>query len=203
MPTGYTAKMYDGEDQGFPEFALRCARNFGALFELRDDPHTTIPVKIEPSPCHKKSLAAATEELSRWLSMSDEEVAEDLEQERRRRLTAEREAATQSLEVEQRYRAMLDEVEAWDPPTPDHVRLKEFMVEQITSSIKHDCGLKYKAQPMTYTPAEWRELRTASAIKSINYHKDGWAAEVDRAARSTAWVQALMSSLSPTKEKVS
>jgi hypothetical protein len=34
MPTGYTAKIYNGVPQTFEEFALDCARTFGALITL-------------------------------------------------------------------------------------------------------------------------------------------------------------------------
>lgn len=33
MPTGYTAKIHDGGSRTFPEFALECARAFGALIQ--------------------------------------------------------------------------------------------------------------------------------------------------------------------------
>ena len=38
MPTGYTYDLYDGKDIEFPDFVMKCARAFGALIEIRDDP---------------------------------------------------------------------------------------------------------------------------------------------------------------------
>lgn len=37
MPTGYTSKLYEGEEQTFEEFLLTCARAFSHI-ELRDNP---------------------------------------------------------------------------------------------------------------------------------------------------------------------
>lgn len=35
---------------------------------------------------------------------------------------------------------MLDQVQLWQPPTDDHMGLKEFMIQQIEESIKFDCA---------------------------------------------------------------
>lgn len=37
MPTGYTSIIDDNENVTFKEYALRCARGFGALMHLRDE----------------------------------------------------------------------------------------------------------------------------------------------------------------------
>ena len=39
MPTGYTADIQDGKITTLREYALSCARAFGALIMMRDDPH--------------------------------------------------------------------------------------------------------------------------------------------------------------------
>jgi len=38
MPTGYTTDIYNGKDVSFRDFALNCARAFGACIMQRDDP---------------------------------------------------------------------------------------------------------------------------------------------------------------------
>lgn len=39
MPTGLTNPIYEGrENFTFEDFAMRCARNFGAFVDLRDEP---------------------------------------------------------------------------------------------------------------------------------------------------------------------
>lgn len=54
MPTGYTHKIKDG--MTFKEYALRCARNFGALMDMRDDPmDAPIPI-FTPSGYHEEKL---------------------------------------------------------------------------------------------------------------------------------------------------
>ena len=47
MPTGYTTDIYNGKDVSFRDFALTCARQFGACIMQRDDPADEKP-KIMP-----------------------------------------------------------------------------------------------------------------------------------------------------------
>lgn len=52
--------MADNENFTFPEFAMRCARNFGALIMMRDEPlDAPIPEKFEPSGYYKKEYEKA------------------------------------------------------------------------------------------------------------------------------------------------
>jgi hypothetical protein len=50
MPTGYTAAVADGTITEFPDFAMQCARAFGTLVLMRDEPQdAAIPEKFEPA----------------------------------------------------------------------------------------------------------------------------------------------------------
>ena len=65
MPTGYTAKLME-QGQTFPEFIMSCARAFGALIMMRDDPaNAPIPEKFEPSDYHVRALKKAYVEQTR------------------------------------------------------------------------------------------------------------------------------------------
>jgi hypothetical protein len=86
VPTGYTATLNHGE-QTFPDFALHCARAFGALVSLRDESSDTpIPEVIEPSPYELEYLEKTRVKLfeltelsfSQWADRQDEELAEQL-----------------------------------------------------------------------------------------------------------------------------
>ena len=60
MPTGYTAPIYEGEENfTFKKFAMRCARNFGALIEMRGEPldaEIDFDKCFQPSDYYKKAL---------------------------------------------------------------------------------------------------------------------------------------------------
>lgn len=194
MPTGYTSELYDGKDQTFPEFALNCARAFGALVELRDSPTAAIPDEFEPSNYHSKAVSEA-KEMRAWLAKATTAectaaavAAADEWDEQRKAERAKRDA------LEARYRAMLAEVEAWEPPTPDHVGLAAFMQQQLNESIKFDCGTYTYPEP-TRDGEQWRAERLAKVERDITYHSEEFAKEQDRAASRTLWIRELRASL--------
>lgn len=62
MPTGYTSPLYEGKEISFEQFALRCARNFGALVMMREEPlDTPIPEKFNPCEYCKREYEAGSD----------------------------------------------------------------------------------------------------------------------------------------------
>jgi len=193
MPTGYTYKI--GEGISFKEFTLDCARAFGALISLRDEPsNTPTPNVIEPSDYALNAVKIAKAKLKRFENMKLS-VAEKLcekEYELECISVAEREKADK--ELFDKYQAMLIEVKKWEPPTEEHVGLKDFMIEQITSSIKGDCGHK-REKPKKQNAKAWVLQQRRSAEKDIEYYTKSYAEEVFRCNERTEWIQNLMKSL--------
>ena len=66
MPTGYTADVMDGKVTDFKLFAMQCARAFGALVIMRDEPlNAEIPDEFSPSNYHFQELEQARERLAK------------------------------------------------------------------------------------------------------------------------------------------
>ena len=122
MPTGYTADVQDGKITEFSEFALQCARAFGALIMMRDEPMgATIPDEFKPDSYYIKALADAREELAKVRALSLAECKEEAKKLYEKQVQ-ERDDRLERHRVEgARYRAMLAKVNAWQPPTPDHI----------------------------------------------------------------------------------
>ena len=195
MPTGYTHTLYEGGQQTFPEFALNCARNFGALIELRDSPEAEIPERFEPSSYHREKLEESENNLRRWQEMSDDKVAADLRQTQEAAFAARKKIIRTAEERQVRYEEMLDEVETWTPPTSEHQGLKDFMTQQLTESIRYDCSTTYLPEPPPDDVEGWRQDRLDHARKEVAYHAEQYQRECERAEERTSWVQALMESL--------
>lgn len=195
MPTGYTQKLYEGEPQSFPEFALGAARAFGALITMRDDaPGVAIPEVFEPDAGEKAYLDAARLKLEELTKRTNDEwrlamLAENEEME-----AAAAKAADRVDAMRTRYEAMLAEVEAWMPPSSEHEEMKTFMRDQITSSIDFDCGHPITARPV-YSVDNYREARLQSARQSLARATAAWGDEVARAEGRTRWVRLLRESL--------
>lgn len=201
MPTGYTAKIKDGIT--FNQFAMDCARAFGACVMLRDEPGggEAIPDKFEPSDYHIKRLAEAKAALA---------AHEELTQEQRKKAAAKEwdDAETkrfyyldEAQELRAKYKAMLRNVEAWNPPSPEHQEMKSFMREQISQSIDFDCNEEYYSKPTPRLTAEaWYAAKRAELVRTVNYHETEHAKEVERAESRTCWIQQLRESLKATTE---
>lgn len=202
MPTGYTAPVQSGEITEFKDFALQCARAFGALIMMRDDPSDApIPKRFEPSTYNADRLAEATAELARisdqpvsfWEAEASRTYAEALARWEERR--------QEKREQRTRYEAMLAKVEAWTPPTPDHEELKKFMGQQLAESIRFDCGstdedeAKYDPKPELRQWADYRAERLAELTRQVSYHTEENRKEIERTEGRNRWVEALRAAL--------
>ena len=98
---------------------------------------------------------------------------------------------------QERYEAMLTQVQAWTPPTVDHEEMKKFMFDQIEQSIGFDCNddpTKYYIV-MEETPQEWKASLIAKAKHGIEYHSKEWEHEQKRTRERNEWNKALFASL--------
>lgn len=196
MPTGYTARLNDGRPTTFPEFAMDCARAFGALIEMRDEaPGAPIPERFEPSPFYAlmaEEARARIAEIAYWDDAEAQRQALAACVAEGRRI-AERNA--ESVAVRGRYEAMLAQARAWRPPTPDHFELRKFMISQLEESIRFDCWTD-TSEPHLLTAAAYRAQELAyardRAARAV-VHQDE---EIARAGGHTEWVRALRASLS-------
>ncbi len=194
MPTAYTQKVQDGTITEFSDFALDCARAFGALVALRDEPGAEIPDRFEPSDHHFRQAEVAKAELSRLQGLSKH----DAEKEMTREIQKWRDRRTQTAHdldmYRKRYGDMLDRVHRWTPPTKDHEELKKFMIEQLSESIKFDCREYIPPRPISQCD-KWLSDKIEQAERSRDYHEREYLKGVERAAERTRWLKALRESL--------
>jgi len=194
MPSGYTAALYDGKDQSFSEFVLTCARAFA--IGLRDTDMSVVPTEenaVDSTDYNEQSLNRSQERLSDLLAMSGVQIEAEARRDWQRAVNSNARTREEALVRKGRYEAMLDDVNAWVPPTPDHQGLKDFMVEQLTSSIKFDCH--FPADPPLILPTEWHAREVAQAERSVAYDRERIAAKAERNQHNRQWVRALRSSL--------
>lgn len=193
MPTGYTADIAKGIT--FKQYALNCARAFGALVTMRDDPaDAAIPEKFKPSNWHAEQLQIASDRLAqlRLMSAGDCEAAAVAAYNAAMKERAEQ--LREKDELRAKYEAMLAQVVAWQAPTPDHVEYKSFMEKQIRESIEWDCTL-YGDAPVQMTGAQWLAEETRKAERIVSYHTDHDAGERKRVDGRNAWIKALRDAL--------
>lgn len=203
MPSGYTADIADGTIKDFPVFAMRCARAFGALIEMRDDPmDTPIPETLKrfdsDSRYHEK-LREARDELDRLRTMSPIQIALDCDAAYEKEMKSWDENCAERNQKLARYEAMLNMVYTWMPPSEDHVKMKEFMIEQITQSIDWDCKIHMDWMPKLMSPSEWHAHVIDRAIWDVNYYEEQLEKELQSKNDSNLWLSQLRDSLKDWK----
>jgi hypothetical protein len=201
MPTGYTAKLMS-EGESFEKFVMRCARAFGALVEMRDEPWgAEIPERFEPS-CHcfnKKHEAEV--EYTRLSLMSEVEreafgIAKQTDEVRRYQETIEREKSEN-----QRLDEMAGLVKAWNAPK-DHEELKSFMLQQIETSRNYiDHWHKLLTNTQSQTPIAFFVAALSAAARDIGYYEVEQQKEIERVEGRNLWLSALRASIGIKKTK--
>lgn len=198
MPTGYTAILGETEDMKLKDFAMLCARNFGACIEMRDLPLSApIPEKFEPSPYYKDRLEEAKRKYADFMALSASEKRAFLERTFEEVIDSnikDYEETSKSKDVlRRRYNAMLLKVVKWTPPTSEHIDLREFMIKQIHDSIEWDCK---EYMPQLPNKDEWCDIcrYIASLKKDVEYYQEAYDKEQARYASLNKWLDDLRNS---------
>jgi hypothetical protein len=197
MPTGYTAAVQDGKTTSFRDFAWTCARAFGALITMRDDPaDAPIPEELKPGSYYLESVQRAEIELGRLLTLPLEEADEAAKRAHAEAVKYAEEYRAKKVAERERYEAMIAKVEAWEPPSPDHTGMKKFMLDQLRESLQLDCGGDYSptVEPLL-SGAEWRLQQIARAQESLERSRKSLAEEEERVRSRNKWIRQLRESL--------
>jgi hypothetical protein len=195
MPTGYTADVQSGKITEFKDFVLQCARAFGALITMRDDPmDKPIPDEFKPDSYIKTRLDETKDALAGLDAMTEDEIVQASKQHNADELQRFKERMQEKTDQRRRYEAMLSKVVEWTPPTGDHAELRTFMISQLQESIKFDCSYEPET-PNPMTPTEWLNHKRTDLQRDVEYYTKSHEEEIERAAKRTEWVKALKKSL--------
>lgn len=194
MSNKYTAAIESGIE--FPEFVMRCARAFDALASMRDSPlDTPIPAVFESSDYYKKMIGTIEKVLYELRNMTIDEAERAYELEGQEMVQSRTEYNNKKIELKHKYELMLEQVRDWNPPSEDHIRLKEFMIEQIENSIKFVCSSSLPSLTRIPSTDPWLKNRIASTERNLNCLQREWTEDKKRCAERTEWVNALRKSL--------
>lgn len=197
MPTGYTAKLMS-EGQTFREFALTCARNFGACICLRDHPMDVLPTEdnINGDSYYKKRKSELDELLLNLRAMTPAEFSAHGEALKKTRLEQYKNSlAAQRAEIK-KVADMREQVAQWNPPTDDHEGLKAFMLQQLNLSLEDDgFYVKQIRQLEELSGVRVAQIELESAEENLKRCEDALKREDKNARSSKMWIRALTESL--------
>ena len=198
MPTGYTAMVVE-EAATFEQFALRCARAFGALVNMRDAPmDAPLPERILASAWYEQRLEETHAEIERLQKLSAEQLRQEADDAYTRAMATYHERVATRERQRAAYQAMLTQVEAWQPPSSDHVGLKTFMISQLGDSLRFDCGERgeeHERAPVRQAPHEWLARQLDLLRQDLVYYENQHREEVARTHERNEWLSALRRSL--------
>ena len=201
MPTGYTAGVQDGTVTTFTEYAMECARAFGALVLMRDDPKKPIPDEMPVNDYHLRRLDELRRELDELASMSPQQRDDAAEKAYRDAEQSRNDYIEQKRLHKERYERMLAFAKEFTPPTLEHVKYAEFLVSQLKDSVQFDCGDYEPEQPVMLCGQEWYESRLKELTDRINYHKKHHAEEVERTRSRNQWLKDLRAAIADVERK--
>ncbi len=195
MPTGYTASIKDGIT--FQEFALNCARAFGALITLRDAPSDTpIPDEIVQDDYYLTSKKEALERLQEAQSLTIEKAEKLALAKYENELIRVQKSIDENNELEIKYTKMLTCAIEYKAPSKDHENYRQFMIDQIKESISFDCGHHAKFEDVKLqTAQEYIDGEIKNAEWNVGYYTKKYEEECERCAARTLWIQQLKQSL--------
>jgi len=190
MPTGYTAGVGDGTITTLNEFALLCARAFGACVSMRDDPlDAPIPEYFKPSTGYYDGLIdAAKSDLIELTELSDDECETRAAAEYEELLSDHNRYEAERFAENERYRDMIRRVEEWDTKADG---IKNFMIDQLRISITD-----YQSSlPAKMSGSEWRQFKLEKAQRDLDYGTKHRNEEIARTAERNRWIRDLRESL--------
>ena len=199
MPTGYTEIIERGGT--FEEFVWRCTRAMGVCYPMREDGlDTPVPEEFEPSDYHLKKIGEILEFINTLRLMTSYDAQRAMWDERCEAAQANQRRVAEHTRKTEAYAAVLAKVRDWTPPTPDHLGLKEFMIEQIESSVRFE-GEPYQVAVPPIDPDAWLGDKLAAARKDLAYHEKHHAEEVERTEARNRWIAELRKSVPQPKAK--
>lgn len=185
MATGYTYDIANGELTDFSVFAKRCARAF--IGSMRDAPaDAPLPTVILEEPHYYESVKTARMQLATHLALTAEErdvAAEKFHQSVSDSISAD----SETKEVKrQRYDRMLTYAHDWNGPE----NLKEFMIEQLESSRRFDCGTETDAtERVKWTTQEWFDFILEARQRTVLYAERSLKEHRERVSKANAWLK--------------
>ena len=191
MPTGYTAGVADGTITDFKEYALQCARAFGACIGLRDDPLTSKIPEFEPSDYYTKRLSELETELNMFMGAGPAERRSLYEAEQVERMKQKELRLDNKREERARYESMLAKAKAFKYTSPYHDSYTKIIVEQLEQSIDFDCDTSYYDDQTIPSFNKWQDEKLQELISSIKRAKDSVKYEQKRTDSRNKWVKQL------------
>ena len=204
MPTGYTADIVDGKVTTFKEFAQKCMRAFGATIHMRDE---SLSEKYKPRKVddyYIDSVKEAEEKLNKLKEADDNFFLNKVRKELKKDYAYYKEQIEKRKITKERLESILAETQKWNPPTDDHVGIKDFMISQLNETLKYDGDYSYYEEELDEILMKLESPIDIQAIKNqmledaedeLKRAKERLEEEIKRCESSNEWVEKFLESI--------
>jgi hypothetical protein len=196
--TGYTFTIVENE-YDFQRAMLTFARAFGACIMQRDDPHDVLPKYREVSDFYSKNVADSKQQLADWEAKSDAEKIAEINAENVRAIASYEETIREYTATVEFFTDLKQKIEQWVPPTDEHIRLKEFALEQINMSMPDLNWVQESLQErLKKTDADFQRAvqERGEMLQRVNERSESsYQEELDRVNSSNKWLSDLYASI--------
>lgn len=195
MPTGYSAPILDGIT--FEEYAMNCARAFGSYISLRDElDHVQMPKEFNEKDSYSvRRLKETEEEYKEFMQMSDKEIQKVIDENYKNTIEYNKKSLAEDKKNRETYISMKNKVEAWSPPTEEHLNLKGFMLQQIDISLPETDMSDYYIDPVKLNIKDWKTQEKENYLKDMLHYTEKINEEKKKFESNIKWIKDLRDSL--------
>lgn len=201
MPTGYTAKLLEGT-QTVEEFALGCARAFGAYVEMRDEPLSAgAPEKLEDRDTQRylEEIRNLERQIRNVRKMSYARAAKYAENDYNSSRSYHTNALIELAEGSFRLSKAMAEVASYSAPTQDYENYRKFMIDQLKGTIDFDCDPDYHKSALfdlkLKTPQEWKAAKLENLNSLLSFYHQQLSDHTTRHNERNEWIAQLHQSV--------
>lgn len=204
MPTGYTAEIIEGKISTFKEFAQKCMRAFGATIHMRDESLDKKYVPREVEKYYIESVKECEEELESLKKSDDSFFAKKIREQLEEDYVYYQNKLSGVLKSKRSLESILEDAKNWNPPTDEHTGIKDFMIEQLEETLRHDGDPTYhqkeleKIREKLESPIDVSEIRSQmikDAEEDLERAKERLAEEIKRCEDSNKWAKEFLKSI--------
>ena len=198
MPSGYTYGIIEGKITTLDQFSKVCMRAF--LIHMRDENNDMEVYHVKPSKYHNELIKEAKSRIKESASLSDHVIIST----RKNELLESRKSYNESIKSiklsAKRLESILKDAKEWTPPTNNHVKFKNFMIDQLQATLDQDGNTGYYDKSLenigdeiiSLNAKDIRKSIKDSADSDIEYHSRMYNEEVERCKSSNKWIDAII-----------
>jgi len=203
MATGYTDKIVNGKMRNFNDFAKLCVRAFGATIHMKEDSLDMAYVTRTPSFTYNDDIKRLKSRITNLKKLSDTQITNKRFKDLKSDIKYHENEIKRQLKIKSRLEAILQKANEWNPPTTEHVEYKNFMIQQLTDTIKWDVRIDYhqkaiataKRQARKINPKALRNRYIKEANEEIVRYTKHDKDEIKRCESANKWISDVFATL--------